>query len=75
MDFKPLWRKWIKLSEKIGKFNILLIFTLIYFTLLWIPGLLIRFFSDPLKIKKTNLNSNFTPWKYKEDLKQAKKSY
>lgn len=75
MNFKPLWQKWLEISKKISNFNILLIFTLIYFLLLWLPGLLTRFFSDPLKIKQLKKNSNFTKWDYKDDLAQAKKSY
>lgn len=75
MNLNHLWRGWIEISKKIGNFNILLIFTLIYYVLLWIPGFYIRFFTDPLGIKKNKLRSNFSPWKYNDDLKQSEKSY
>lgn len=75
MNLKTVWGKWLKVSKIIGNFNILLIFTLVYFIILWIPGLLIRYFSDPLKLKKNKSNSNFSVWKYTDDLKQSRKSY
>lgn len=75
MNFKTVWGKWLKASRIIGNFNVLLIFTLIYFTILWIPGFFTRFFSDPLKVKKTKSNSNFSTWKYTDDLGQSRKSY
>lgn len=40
-----------KLAKKIGDFNARLILTLIYVLILWPFGFVVRFFSDPLRIK------------------------
>jgi len=41
-----------KLAKIIGDFNARLILTIIYVVVLWPFGFMVRFFSDPLRIKK-----------------------
>jgi hypothetical protein len=41
-----------KVAKKIGDFNARLILTIIYVLVLWPFGFMVRWFSDPLRIKK-----------------------
>ena len=73
---KALWRKWRKLAIRAGNFQALIIFKLFYFVILWTVGIFITLFSDPLRLKKTKLKTNFVPWDHPEEtLEQARKSY
>lgn len=73
---KIIWKYWRKFGKKLGNFQALIIFTLFYFLILWVVGLITRYFSDPLNLKKNNRNSNFQPWEHpKENLLQAKQPF
>jgi hypothetical protein len=48
---KQLWEKWKILAHKIGDFQARLILMIFYFVLLAPFALVIKFFSDPLRLK------------------------
>ena len=74
--FKFAWKKWRQFARKAGNFQGLVIFTAFYFVLLWIVGLPLALFSDPLRMKNKKLKSNFSTWQHpEEDLTQAQKPY
>ena len=73
---KKIWKQWLKIGRIIGNFQAQVIFTLFYFILFWMVGLISRLSSDPLRLKKPNHRSNYSPWEYKtETLEQARKQY
>ncbi|HSW96809.1 MAG TPA: hypothetical protein VLF89_03210 [Candidatus Saccharimonadales bacterium] len=75
-NIQLIWKYWRKFGKKIGNFQALIIFTLFYFFVLWMIGFFVRFFSDPLNLKKIKKNSNFTLWDHpKETLEQAKQPF
>lgn len=73
---KKVWKKWLKIATIIGNFQAQVIFCALYFLLFWIVGLITRSSGDPLKLKKTKMHSNFSPWEYTtETIDQARKPY
>ena len=52
MTAKKVWEKWKQLAYKIGNFQSRLLLTIFYFTVAAPFGLGVRFFSDPLRMKK-----------------------
>ena len=53
---KRLWAAWKRIAHRIGDFQARVLLTLIYAVLVLPFGLVIRFFSDPLKINKRPSN-------------------
>lgn len=49
---KRIWDGWKKIARKIGDFNARVILTIFYFVLLLPFALMVKFFTDPLEIKK-----------------------
>ncbi len=49
---RNLWREWLRVSKHIGSFNARALITLIYFTILALFGLPLRFLADPMGIKR-----------------------
>jgi len=49
---KRLWQAWKRVAHKIGNFQSRVLLTVLYFVLVLPFGLAVRFFSDPLRIKK-----------------------
>lgn len=50
---KHAWRGWKKIAHKIGNFQARVLLTVFYGVLVLPFGLAARFFSDPLRVKKT----------------------
>ncbi len=50
-DYKRIWEWWKPVAHKIGNFNSRVILTLFYFTLFVPFALLVKFATDPLRIK------------------------
>ncbi len=50
---KRAWEGWKKIAHKIGNFQARVLLTVFYGVLVLPFGLAARFFSDPLRIKKT----------------------
>lgn len=48
---KRIWQSWKKIAHKIGDFQARVLLTVIYALLILPFGLIIRFFSDPLRIR------------------------
>ncbi len=73
---KKAWKKWLEIGRIIGNFNFQVILTIFYFFILWMIGFFVRYFSDPLLVKKTKRTSNFLPWEHSvENIAQAKNQY
>jgi len=53
---KKLWEAWKRIAHVIGDFQARVLLTLIYAVLVLPFGLMVRFFSDPLHIKKRSVN-------------------
>lgn len=67
---KKTWAKWLSTSQIIGNFQIQVIFSIFYLLIFSILGIIFRFFSDPLGIKRKTLSkrrSNFMPWEHKQN--------
>ena len=61
-----LWHKWKFIAEKIGNFNARVLLTVFYFLFITPFTLMIKLFSDPLKMKSYN-----TLWTDKSDEEQT----
>ena len=48
---KRIWQWWVPIAHKIGNFQARLILTVFYFTMLVPFALLVKLFTDPLRIK------------------------
>ncbi len=73
---KHLWKRWLTIAKIIGNFQAQIVFTLFYFLILWIVGIIVRLTSDPLHLKKKSIKSNFILWQHPvESLEQAGKQY
>jgi hypothetical protein len=48
---KNFWAAWTRLAKKIGNFQARVILTIMYVVILLPFGLMVRLFSDPLRIK------------------------
>ena len=48
---KRIWQWWIPIAHKIGNFQARLILTVFYFTMLVPFAILVKLFTDPLRIK------------------------
>ena len=49
---KRIWQAWKRLAQKIGNFQARVLLTVIYVVLILPFGLAVRWFSDPLRIKR-----------------------
>jgi len=49
---KDFWIKWKRLSKKIGSFQASVVFSILYFIVIFPIGLITNFFSDYLHTKK-----------------------
>jgi hypothetical protein len=49
---KRIWEAWKRLAQKIGNFQARVLLTVIYSVLILPFGLAVRWFSDPLRIKR-----------------------
>jgi hypothetical protein len=49
---KRVWAAWTRLAHTIGNFQARLLLTLLYAVLVFPFGVIVRLFSDPLRIKK-----------------------
>jgi hypothetical protein len=49
---KKLWQGWKRIARRIGDFQARVLLTIIYIVLVLPFGLAVRFFADPLRIKK-----------------------
>lgn len=73
---KYLWARWLKIGKAIGNFQAQVIFTIFYFLVMFPVGIGIRFFSDPLTLKKKKKKTNFNEWEHpEEDVLLASKPY
>jgi hypothetical protein len=49
---KRVWAAWTRLAHKIGNFQARVLLTILYAVLVFPFGVIVRLFSDPLRIKK-----------------------
>jgi hypothetical protein len=49
---KRVWAAWTRLARKIGTFQARVLLTILYAVLVFPFGVIVRVFSDPLRIKK-----------------------
>ena len=49
--FRRLWNGWLKIAEVIGTVQMVIILTLVYWTMITVMAIPFRFFSDPLALK------------------------
>ncbi len=49
---KRIWEAWKRLAQKIGNFQARVLLTVIYAVLILPFGLVVRFFSDPLRLRR-----------------------
>ena len=50
--FRNLWHEWLRVSKHIGSFNARALITLIYFTVLALFGIPLRWLADPMGVKR-----------------------
>ena len=56
---RRLWELWMKFAEKLGTFQMMLLLSIVYWSIMLIMAIPLKIFSDPLKIKRSN-NSNWS---------------
>lgn len=61
---KIFWERWKKFGRKVADFQGRTLLTIAYFLIFLPVGILIRFFSDPLKLKG---HTSWNEWKTKVD--------
>lgn len=49
---RNIWKKWTVVAEKVGNFQIAVIFSLLYFVILTPVGILVRIYGDFFNIKE-----------------------
>ena len=73
---KKLWAKWKAFAQIVGDFQALILLTLIYFVIVTPFGVLVRAFSDPLKVKHTPHSSMWFPKQVEEaTLENARRQF
>jgi hypothetical protein len=71
---KQYWKKWKAFGRKAGDLLGRLLMTVFYFTLAAPFGLIVRFFGDPLKLKRRQPRWEPRP-KEETDLKRAREAF
>lgn len=71
--FKRLWERWKKIAHVIGNFQARLLLTLLYIILVLPFGLLVRLFSDPMRIRKLPQHWLDRPAQHGEGLEWARR--
>ncbi|MCX6578289.1 MAG: hypothetical protein NTV82_18110 [Candidatus Aminicenantes bacterium] len=71
---KQYWKKWKAFGRKAGDLLGRLLMTVFYFTLAAPFGLIVRFFGDPLKLKRRQPRWEPRP-KEETDLKRAREGF
>jgi hypothetical protein len=71
---KGLWKRWKAFSRRAGDILGRLLMTVFYFTLAAPFGLIVRFFGDPLKLKRRQPRWEPRP-KEETDLKRAREAF
>ena len=46
-----VWRRWIKVAEIIGNIQMIIILSLLYWTIFAVVAIPFKFFADPLRLK------------------------
>ena len=69
-----LWKRWKAFGRRAGDFLGRLLMTVFYFTLAAPFGLIVRFFSDPLKLRRRPPRWEPRP-KEETDLRRAREGY
>ena len=73
---KEFWKVWKEIASYIGDFQARLLLTIFYFTILAPFGLLVRLFSDPLRVRYLETYSGWTRRESREtDLEAARRQY
>jgi hypothetical protein len=76
---KPIqnaWTRWIAFGQVAVKVQMRILFTAFYFLIFWMVGLVVRIFSDPLRIKNKQTLSAFSPWEHPDEtLEQSRNQY
>jgi hypothetical protein len=52
LKLKALWKAWTRIAHIIGNFQARVLLTILYVVLVLPFGVIVRLFSDPLRIKK-----------------------
>lgn len=74
--FRNLWVQWKRIAKVIGNFQARIIFTIFYFVILWIAGIVVRISSDPLNTKAGLRKTNWNTWDHPiQTLEEAGKQY
>ena len=47
-----VWKRWVRMAEFIGNVQMVVILTLIYWTMLAVVAIPLKFFDDPLTVRK-----------------------
>lgn len=72
---KTLWNKWKAFSDWVGNIVARIIFTIFYFIILLIPGLIVTLFTDKLKIKSKVESTWIDRKDFEDSLEKAKLQY
>lgn len=74
---KTFWKYWKAFGHKVGAVQSFIVYFLLYYLLISIPGLIYRIFQDPLNVKPNkNQKSNFSAWQgKKESLEEARMQF
>ena len=73
---RQAWKAWREIAAYIGDFQARLLLTIFYFTVLAPFGLLVRLFSDPLRVRNLETDSGWTKRETREaDLEAARRQF
>ena len=51
---RRIWNRWLKIAEAIGTVQMVIILTLVYWTMITVMAIPFRFLSDPLVLKRSS---------------------
>jgi len=66
---KKLWQKWQLFSKRMGNFQSRVLLSMFYFIFITPMAVIVKFLSDPLKIKHKNVKSTTSFWLAKKEIK------
>ncbi len=74
--FKKLWRIWEAFSRRMGSYQSRVMLSFFFFVIISPAAIILKIFSDPLKIKKKNLDTFWqTREKTQDDIERARRQF
>jgi hypothetical protein len=62
--FLTIWRRWLKIAEILGNIQLVILLTLVYWTMFILVAVPAKFFSDPLSLR----NAGRSRWTHRKSI-------